>query len=133
MTQKRAHGFTIVELIFAIIILGLAATFFFIQKNQITIAASDDHRKTAINAMFYSLEEVYYKQHSAYPRTVDETVLLSVDPELFYDPNGVKIGEAESDYRYEAAECNADGTCKSYTLRSVLENEDDYVKQSRNR
>lgn len=133
MTAQKNRGFTVVELIFAIVIFLLAGIFFFVQKNNITVAALDQERKTAINAMFYSLEEVYYKEHKSYPRTIDETVLPSVDPEQFIDPQGAKIGEADSDYRYEPVDCNDQDQCKGYTLRANLEHEDNYIKQSRNR
>ena len=133
MNTHKTNGFTVVELIFAIVILVLAGTFFFIQKNNITVAGRDQERKTAINAMFYSLEEVYYKEHNHYPRTITEEILPSVDPAQLTDPFGIKIGEPDSDYRYEPTDCNNNDECQSYTLRASLEHEDNYIKQSRNR
>lgn len=103
---------------------------FFIQKNNLQTAARDEVRKTSINAMYYSLEEVYFKEHNSYPRTIDENVLPSVDPELFKDPNGVKVGESNSDYRYEPLDCSGN-VCKKYNLRTTLENEDDFIKTNR--
>lgn len=131
--MKSTHGFTVIELIIVVVVLGVASVLFFIQKNNIETVARDDSRKTAINAMYYSLEEVYYQEHKAYPRTIDSKILASVDPELFKDPNGVKIGESESNYRYESYNCDEQDNCKSYTLRTTLENEDDFVKKSRNK
>jgi len=132
-TRTRTHtnkGFTIIELIFIIALLGIASVLFFIQKNNLEIANRDDTRKTAINAMYYSLEEVYFKANGHYPQTIDSSVLPAVDPSLFTDPNGVKLGEANSNYRYEPYDCTAD-QCKQYTLRTTLENEADYVKTNR--
>ena len=126
------RGFTIIELIFIIVLLGAASILFFVQKNNLEVAGRDETRKTAINAMYYSLEEVFYKTNGYYPQTIDEKVLPSVDPDLFKDPSGVKIGESDSNYRYEATDCDADH-CKSYTLRTTLENEADFVKESRNK
>jgi hypothetical protein len=103
---------------------------FFVQKNNVEVAARDETRKTSINAMYYSLEEVYFKQNNAYPRALNSTVLPSVDPELFKDPSGVKIGEADSDFSYEGNNCDGDA-CKAYTLRTTLKNEDDYIKINR--
>lgn len=128
--NKQMRGFTVIEIIVIIAIAGIAATVFFVQKNNLEIAARDDTRKTAINAMYYSLEEVYYKQNNAYPRTINENILPSVDPELFTDPNGIKLGEAESEYRYEPTDCEGE-KCQSYTLRTTLENEADYIKENR--
>jgi prepilin-type N-terminal cleavage/methylation domain-containing protein len=129
-TTRTSNGFTIIELLFVIVVLAVASVFFFIQKNNLEVASRDETRKTAINAMYYSLEEVYFKEHKSYPRTIDTSVLPSVEPSLFNDPHGIKIGESKSDYRYEPYDCSGD-SCKKYTLRTTLENEADYVKQNR--
>ena len=131
MMIKREHGFTVVELLVIIVLIASASVLFFMQKNNISLAARDQERKTAINAMYYSLEEVYYPAHSYYPSAVDTATLPSVDPDLFTDPNGVKLGGQSSDYRYEPTNC-VDNKCKSYTLISKLENEADFKKDSRN-
>ena len=128
--NKTSRGFTVIEIIFAIVILAFATTIFFIQKNNIEVAARDDRRKTAINAFHYSLEEVYFKENGHYPRTINDTTLPSVDPDLFRDPAGVLIGESNSQYRYEPMNCDGD-RCQSYRLRADLENEPDYVKTQR--
>lgn len=127
-TLKR--GFTIIELLFIVVVLAGAGILFFVQKNNLEVAARDETRKTAINAMYYSLEEVYYKTNGYYPRTIDEKVLPSVEPALFTDPEGVKLGDGDSDYRYEPLDCT-DDKCKSYSLRTFLESEADYVKTSK--
>lgn len=128
--NKTSRGFTVIEIIFATVILGFATTVFFIQKNNIEVAARDDQRKTAINAIYYSLEEVYVKDNGFYPRTISEAALPSVDPDLLRDPAGTLIGESNSQYRYEPTNCDGD-KCQSYTLRADLENEADYVKTQR--
>jgi len=129
-TTSISKGFTIIELLFVIVLVGAASVLFFVQKNNLEVAGRDEVRKTSINAMYYSIEEVYFKTNGFYPRTIDSAVLTSVDPALFSDPEGVKIGESNSEYRYEPYNCDGD-KCKSYTLRSTLENEDDYVKTNR--
>lgn len=129
--MKRSHGFTVIELLIVVVLLGAASVIFFIQKNNLTIAHQDTERKTAINAMYYALEEVYYKTNHSYPATITATALPSVDPALLKDTNGVMIGEANSQYRYEPTNCT-NNTCKSYTLRSTLVNEADFIKTSRN-
>jgi len=128
--KTTSRGFTIIELLFIIALLAAASVLFFVQKNNLQVAGRDETRKTAINAMYYSIEEVYFKTNGHYPRTIDSATLPSVDPSLFKDPNGVAIGEATSNYRYEPYNCDND-QCKNYTLRTVLENEDDYIKHNR--
>lgn len=126
------RGFTVIELLFIIVIIGAASVLFFLQKNNLETARRDEVRKTSINAMYYGLEEVFYKANGYYPRTIDQKVLPSVDPDLFSDTKGVKIGESNSEYRYETANCDGD-RCKTYTLRTTLENEADFIKNSRNK
>ena len=130
--NKRSNGFTVIELIFIALVFGAASIIFFIQKNNIETVAHDDTRKTAINAMYYGLEEVFYTTNSYYPTTIDSTILKSVDPALFTDPDGYKIGDADSAYTYSPTNCT-DNKCKSYTLKTILQNEDDYVKNSKNK
>ncbi len=129
--NTHSRGFTVIELLFIVVILGAASVLFFIQRSNVEVAARDNVRKTSINALYYSLEEVFFKEQGYYPQTIEETTLRSVDPALLADPAGVKINEANSDYRYEPVNCT-DAKCKAYTLRATLENEDDFVKTSRN-
>lgn len=127
--MKRQHGFTVIELIVVIVFIGFAGVLFFWQKNELRIAERDNQRKVAINAMYYSLEEVYFAANQSYPRTISADNLKSMDPELFKDPNGVAIGEQSSDYRYEPSGCDANA-CRSYVLRADLEKEADFIKTS---
>lgn len=128
--NTSSRGFTVVEVLVVVTVLIFASILFFVQKNNLEVAARDGQRKTAINAMYYSLEEVFFAQNGYYPRTINETVLPSVDPALFTDTNNVKLGESTSEYRYEPTNCT-DDRCAAYTLRASLENEADYIKTQR--
>lgn len=128
--NTTSRGFTVAEVIVVVTVLAFASVLFFVQKNNLEVASRDQERKTAINAMYYSLEEVYFEENGHYPRTINETILPSVDPALFTDTSGVKIGESDSEYRYEPTNC-VDDECQAYSLRTLLENEADYVKTQR--
>ena len=128
--MKYTRGFTVIELLIVVVLLTAGSMLFFVQKNNVEIAARDEMSKTSINAMYYSLEEVYFKKNNSYPRVINSTVLPSVDPELFKDTSGVKIGESNSDFSYEGSNCEGD-SCKAYTVRTTLQNEDDYIKTNR--
>lgn len=130
MTNK-SHGFTIIELVFIIIIVGAASVIFFIQKNNLQAIGNDDTRKIAVNAMYYGLEEVFYTTNKYYPQTISGDNLKSVDPALFTDPGGIMLGTAGSDYLYSPTNCS-NSRCKSYTLKATLEKEADFIKTSRN-
>lgn len=129
--MKRAHGFTVIELLVAIVFLAAASLILFSQRQNLIAGQRDETRKTAINAMYYSLEKVFYAKNGFYPSKISDNNLSSMDPTLFTDPDGDAINTSNSDYRYEPTGCSLDGKCKSYTLRGLLEKEANYIKTSR--
>ncbi len=131
MTNNHKNGFTVIELLFVAVIMGVASVVFFMQKQSVETIARDDSKKTAINAMYYALEEVFYPANKYYPQTIDSTNLKSIDPALFTDPDGVKLGDEYSSYTYSPLDCK-DNQCKSYTLKATLSNEAEFTKSSKN-
>jgi len=130
--MKRSDGFTVIEIIVAILFLGAVTAILLIQKGDLSAVTRDNERKAAINAMYYNLEEVYYPKNGFYPSAIDSKTLAAMDPSLFTDPNGVALGKANSNYRYDGTDCT-NNQCKSYTLRAKLEKEADYIKTSSNK
>ncbi len=129
--MKTKKAFTVLELILAIVFVGIFVVLFFFQKQSISAMERDEKRKTAINAIYYALEEGYYAEHEAYPENIEKSEDLPwIDPNLFTDPYGMNLWDDGSNYSYEASNCN-DGKCKSYSLRATMEKEEDYVKNSR--
>lgn len=128
--MMKKKGFTVPELLIVGLFASLLVILFFVQKSNVEAMDRDDNRKTAINAMYYALEEGFYAENGYYPETISEENLTVIDPALFTDPNGVNLGEEGSTYSYEAANCN-EGKCKEYTLRAVLEKEEIYIKKNR--
>ena len=125
------HGFTILEIAIVASLAGLLFLLCFLQKANIDAFDRDEKRKTAINAMYYALEESFYPEHKYYPESISEDNIKSIDPALWTDPDGHILGDATSDYSYEAANCK-EGKCKEYILKTKLEKEDTYVKNNRN-
>jgi prepilin-type N-terminal cleavage/methylation domain-containing protein len=150
-SRHRTSGFTVIELMVVIVLLAAATFLFFYQKNNLQTASLDEKRKTAINAIYYDLEEVFYVKNGYYPAEISNSNLTAMDPELLTDTNGVKIDDKIdtsdmddvtkeslsgtdthlSEYIYEPTNCDTEGKCKSYTLRVTLINEADYIKKSR--
>ena len=124
-------GFTVIELVIVAVFASLLFILFFIQKSNMDAMERDSSRKTAINAMYYALEESFYKENKYYPDSISEENIKVIDPALWTDPNGINLGDPLSSYSYEPANCK-EGKCKEYVLKAVLEKEDDYVKHSRN-
>lgn len=129
--MKRSHGFTVLEIMVVIVFLGVASALLLIQKGNLAATARDDQRKTAINAMYYNLEEVFFEKNGYYPAKIDSKTLRAMDPILFTDPNGIKMNEAGATYHYQGSNCDND-KCKAYKLSADLEKEAIYVKTNRN-
>lgn len=124
-------GFTIIEVVIVGVFASLLFILFFVQKSNLDAMSRDEKRKTAINAMYYALEESFYKQNGFYPETISEENITVIDPALWTDPNGINLGDSYSSYSYQPANCNQN-QCKEYTLKADLEKEDDYIKYNRN-
>lgn len=129
--MKRAQGFTVIEVIVVAVFLGIAAGLLLMQRSDLIAAGRDNDRKTAINAMYYNLEEVFYAKNGYYPSKIDEKVLTAMDPNLFTDPDNTKINDTYAEYHYDANNCR-DDKCKSYKLSADMEKEATYTKSSRN-
>ena len=129
--MKTKSGFTILEIIIVAIFASLLLILFFVQKANIDAMERDEDRKIAINAMYYALEESFYKDKHYYPETISEENIKVIDPALWTDPFGYNLGDPDSSYSYEPANCE-DGKCKEYTLKADLEKEDAYIKYNRN-
>ena len=129
--MKTKSGFTVLEIIIVAVFATLLLVLFFVQKSNIDAMERDEDRKIAINAMYYALEESFYKENGYYPETISEENIKVIDPALWTDPLGYNLGDASGSYSYEPADCQ-DGKCKEYTLKATLEKEDAYVKYNRN-
>ncbi len=129
-SMNKQKGFTLLELVLVVVVLFAAGALFWSQKNDLQRAHDDSDRKTAINSMYYHLEEIYYPTNQSYPEQITEQTLKGINPDLLKDPSGIAIGEADSTLRYEPTNCS-EGKCQGYTLRADLDKEADFVKNSR--
>jgi len=111
-TNRVGHsGFTVIELIVVTTVLVVAGLLVFNQITNLNRAAADTQRKTAINAMYYALEEVYFKQQGHYPASLTTETLPSVDATLFTDPDGFTLGkEALSEDELQKLISNGDAS-----------------------
>jgi len=129
MNTKK--GFTVLEIIIVAAFASLLLILFFVQKSNLDAMKRDEDRKTAINAMYYALEESFYPEHGYYPEFISEDNIKVIDPALWTDPSGINLGDPRSSYSYEAANCK-EGKCKEYILKANLEKENAYTKYNRN-
>jgi type II secretory pathway pseudopilin PulG len=129
--MNKKNGFTVIEIILCIAFVAIFVVLFFLQKVNTEAMSRDEQRKSAINAMYYALEEGYYVENEGYPENIENAETLRwIEPDLFTDPTGLALWQEDSNYTYESSDCE-NGKCKSYTLRAKMEKEADYVKTSR--
>lgn len=143
MTAKfKQQGFTIVELLIVIVVIGILAMLVITTFTGIQQQARDTERKTDINAMHSQLE-AYYAQNGYYPGDAEITTgnLTGLDPEALIAPGGTLAPDTAASsttrYHYNAAPdacVIANTDCVSYTLEADLEEngEDNYSKNSLN-
>ena len=128
--MSKQGGFTTTEVTIAIIFVLLASAILYAATSSLKAYHRYTERKSAINAIYYNLVEVVKPSLGGYPRVLSADQLKAMDSTLLTDPQGKKIGERGSDYRYEPTECNGGDVCQSFTLRAQLEHEDTFVKRS---
>ena len=82
------------EIMIAIVVMAGLVIIFFLQKNNVDAMQRDEKRKIAINAMYYALEESFYKDHGYYPESISEDNIKVIDPSLWTDPLGYNLGDS---------------------------------------
>lgn len=140
--RKRQSGFTIVELLIVIVIIGILATLVIVTFTGTQKKARDSQRQTDINAVASHLE-AYYADKGYYPTFTDLSTsafvssdLKGLDPEALVGPKGgaLKTGAASGDqYGYNVTCGTADDrtTCTGFELTAVLEKDGStYTKKS---
>lgn len=143
--KKRSEGFTIVELLIVIVVIGILATLVIVTFTGIQQKARDSQRQTDINAINNSLA-AYYAQNGSYPTVAAlndpsfrSANLKGLDPEALLAPNSTTAISAAAattaKYQYDPSGCSGTATtdtCTGYTLSALLEGGSPFTKQSNN-
>lgn len=147
MTLKnKQQGFTIVELLIVIVVIGILAALVITTFTGIQRRARNTERETDIKAI-HGQVEAYFAQEGRYPLITDindadwrGNSMKGLDEGALQDPKGenptlVTDVEPTNAYSYitTPAGCDNDGIdCEGYTLTATLEDADPYVKTALN-
>jgi prepilin-type N-terminal cleavage/methylation domain-containing protein len=155
--RKLQKGFTIVELLIVIVVIGILAALVLNTFAGVQQRGRDTERQTDINAIATQLE-AYYANNSAYPSIVQlqsadwiQANLKGVDLGAFKSPqdsaaNSIAGTASTTKYGYNVVplaptSCNTAaatptstlGTCTGFTLTSVKEGGGTITKESLNK
>ncbi len=153
-TKKLQKGFTIIELLIVIAIIGILATLVLTNFQGAQAKGRDTVRKNDINSIFAKLEE-FYNENGGYPdgaldgtlvdgdpvlAGIDDEALIDADEDsIVYTGGFVVTGGTEptiapdndDEYVYAAYDCDSaaaqdpvGATCGKYKLGTFLERED---------
>lgn len=122
MSRKSQGGFTLLELLIVIVIIGILAVLVIPNLASGPIRARDSQRKSDLHNLKTALES-YHHDHEGYPGVASWKIdlvpvyikTIPIDP------------KTNADYSYSAQDSNADtncvsGSCSQYTLDATLEN-----------
>jgi len=138
--NRKQSGFTIVELLIVIVVIGILAGLVITTFNGIQQKGRDTERETDIKAL-HGQVEAFWAQKGYYPSLTNmndrtatgfvATELKGLDAEAFKDPKGTAAllvaAPAANAYAYAVTNsagttCEADATtCAKYTLTATLE------------
>lgn len=111
MRKTNQKGFTIIELLVVIVIIGILVALALPQLFAAQARGRDTDRKNDLKNIQQKLE-TYFNDNDFYPAEAT-------------DIDGVSLaGPRNTTYDYEAGDCTGD-ECQSYTLSATLENEED--------
>ena len=154
LQQKLQAGFTIIELLIVIAIIGILATLVLTNFQGAQAKGRDTVRKNDINSLYQKLEE-YYNENGYYPNSdLAAATFPGIDAGALADAEDATIVSSYSlgvptvatltttnEYAYyaygdgTAGSCVEDAVgagCLHYTLASFLERESQYEKTSLN-
>jgi prepilin-type N-terminal cleavage/methylation domain-containing protein len=145
--KRKQSGFTIIELLIVIIVIGILATLVITTFSGIQRNARNRTREADLNAL-HSQVEFYYGQNGKYPALAEmndaafrEANLKGLDDGALSDPqdtvgNVLVAAPQAGAYAYAATPANCDngagGDCAAYTLTATYEGGGTFVKNSLN-
>jgi prepilin-type N-terminal cleavage/methylation domain-containing protein len=143
--KRKQSGFTIVELLIVIVVIGILAALVVTTFSGIQKKARNTERETDIKAIHGQLE-AYFAQNNAYPGlanmndgTFRTNSLKGLDGEALKDPKGTaqtlgsSVSATQYGYTTTPSDCTAAlNNCTGYTLTAQLEGGGNFEKKNLN-
>ncbi len=145
--KRKEQGFTIVELLIVIVVIGILALLVITTFTGIQKKARDSERETDVSAVAAQVE-AYYAQNAKYPTLANlqdatwvTTNLKGLDANALKDPkwttgSAPAATSAVGNYGYATTPANCDngtnGDCDNFTLTATRESGGTFVKKSNN-
>jgi type II secretion system protein G len=144
--KLKQRGFTIVELLIVIVVIGILAALVITTFTGIQQKARNTERQTDIKAI-HGQVEAYYAQNGRYPTLANlndatwrSNNMKGLDAEALQDPKGANGNLAASPgpnvYSYAVTPANCDngsnGDCTGYTLTATYEGGGTFTKSNLN-
>lgn len=126
MRRLENLGFTVLELVVALVVLITIAILGFVNIHDLQASNRDKTAKTDINVLYFQLK-AFHQTNNYYPRDLTTDTLPGLAPEVLKDSSGIEINQFGSEYSYQPINCK-DSECKSYQLKAQLEKEPTYEK-----
>lgn len=144
--NRKQQGFTIVELLIVIVVIGILAALVITTYTGIQAKARNSNRETDLNSLQTQLE-AYFAESGHYPSRAEvndaawrATNMKSLDAGALQDPQGsaqtLVDSPAAKSYAYAVTNSggtaceDADTTCAKYTLTATLEGGGTYTKSN---
>ena len=116
--RNRQSGFTIIELLIVIVVIGILAGLVLNAFGNIQERARDTERQNDINTIHTQLE-LYYTDNSSYPAALSDVTTLNEEANTA--PNSGETYTFTPSQDDGSACTTAAGTCTEYNLEATLE------------